>query len=164
MLPLTACQVEKVQPEITNHFPNIDTRLTSYFERFVEEGASRGVEIDWALTPVHGTIGAIDETRVLGQCQFNSLYPNRITIDESFWKNASNTFREFVVFHELGHCVLLRDHKEDQNSEGICLSIMRSGKGTCRDAYNSFTRKYYLDELFSEDRRSSRYLLSETMQ
>jgi hypothetical protein len=56
--------------------------------------------------------------------------------------------KEYIVFHELGHCVLNRPHTEDSFSNGVCSSIMRSGNGGCYDYYNRFTRQYYVDELF----------------
>ena len=54
-----------------------------------------------------------------------------------------------IVFHELGHCVLVRDHLDDADSEGNCLSMMHSGLGDCEFRYNGSTRNVYLDELFS---------------
>ena len=71
-----------------------------------------------------------------------------MTIDKTFWNRSSELYKEFVVFHELGHCVLDRNHKEDKDSRGRCLSIMRSGLGDCLDAYSSANRTYYLNELF----------------
>ena len=55
-----------------------------------------------------------------------------------------------IFFHELGHCVLFRGHREDVNQNGSCVSIMRSGIEECWDNYRSTTREIYLDELFDE--------------
>lgn len=73
-------------------------------------------------------------------------------MDETFWNTTSDRGKEFVVFHELGHCFLLRNHLEDTFLGGTCTSIMRSGTGSCRDNYGRLTRETYLDELFDEDR------------
>ncbi len=94
----------------------------------------------------------IEQDRVLGQCNYHRNHHNRVTVDESFWNTTSDRGREFVVFHELGHCFLLRDHREDIFLNGACTSIMRSGNGTCRDNYSRLTRDAYLDELFDTDR------------
>jgi len=139
--------VEEPEPEIVG-YPDVDERLWPFFERFEEEGRKQGIEVDLRAENITGEILEIDEDRVAGQCSFNRFNPNHVTIDLEFWNNASETFREFVVFHELGHCYLFRDHREDTNTNGTCRSIMRSGTEDCRDNYNRFTRGSYLNELF----------------
>jgi len=91
-----------------------------------------------------------NENNVIGTCQYGGFTADRITIDDLFWERSSNLGKEFVVFHELGHCFLHREHLEDSTSNGICVSLMRSGNGECRDAYNARNREFYLDELFSQ--------------
>ena len=123
-------------------------QLQVYFDRFVTEGNNRGFDIPENLNGITGTITDISQGNVVGLCFYDSRYPNSIEIDQDFWSQAGNLEKEMVVFHELGHCYLNRDHKEGDNDEGICLSIMASGTGSCRDAYNQQNRSYYLDELF----------------
>ena len=52
------------------------------------------------------------------------------------------------VFHELGHLVLYRDHRNDQYGGTFCLSIIRASQAFCRDSYNENTPEAFLDELF----------------
>jgi len=129
-------------------FPGVDAELKQYFQRFEEEAEIRGVQVDLTATGITGAITEINEESVLGRCSFPRAQPNRVTIDQSFWNQGSDLFREFVVFHELGHCFLLRSHLEEQLPNGACASIMRSGSGTCLDNYSGRTRDFYLDELF----------------
>lgn len=131
-------------------YGDVDQRLISYYKTFEEEGKKRGIDIDLKTTQISAEIGAIHENNVIGTCQFGRFFDNHITIDDAFWDRSSVLGREFVVFHELGHCFLNRGHKEDSTSEGLCVSLMRSGNGRCNDAYNTRNREYYLDELFSE--------------
>lgn len=70
-------------------------------------------------------------------------------IDLEFWERANILNKEFVVFHELGHCTLFRAHKEGVDANGICVSMMRSGLEDCRDNYSAITRATYWDELFN---------------
>ncbi|WP_020526450.1 hypothetical protein [Flexithrix dorotheae] len=133
-------------------YPNVDEELWPYFEKFEIEGKQEGWDIDLVKEGITGTIAEIEENNVLGQCSFNRANPNHVMIDKTFWSTASDRFKEFVVFHELGHCFLLRDHLEDVNVNGTCVSIMRSGTGFCRDNYTAFTRENYIDELFDRDR------------
>lgn len=154
LLLVSACQedeevIEDIVPEEIG-YPGVDEELWTYFDQFEEEAFARGIEIDLRAANITAQIQEIDEHRVLGQCNyaFRRFSPNRVTIDEAFWNRSSNRGREFVVFHELGHCYLNRAHREDTDRLGSCLSIMRSGTGNCRDNYSQVTRSRYLDELF----------------
>lgn len=132
-------------------YTDVDERLWSYYQTFEEEGRKRGIEVDLNITEISAEIDAIHENNVIGTCEYGRFFDNHITIDDEFWNRSSVLGREFVVFHELGHCFLNRGHNEDSTSEGLCVSLMRSGTGGCNDAYNTRNREYYLDELFSEN-------------
>lgn len=151
---LTACQQEnnitsipEPTPEIKS-YEGVDQELWEYFQRFEEEGLARGFEFDLNAAGITGVIQEIHTENVAGQCNYSSFSPNHVIIDEGFWNSTSDAGKEFVVFHELGHCELARDHREDEFPNGTCQSLMRSGVGGCRDAYNNSTRAAYLDELF----------------
>ena len=151
-IALQACtQEEEVivpeEPQIRT-FPNVEAELQEYFRRFEEEATLKGLEVDLVKLGITGVINEIDEQHVIGQCSYNRFNPRLVTIDQSFWNRSSDLSREFVVFHELGHCVLNRGHLEDAFSNGACKSIMRSGTGRCFDAYNIRNRDYYVEELF----------------
>lgn len=148
---ITFVSVEEPEEEITpssNSYPDVDEALWVYFQRFEEEGRARGIEVDLIAAGITGVIEPLDEDDVAGQCSFSSHFPNHVTIDQAFWNRSSDRVREFVVFHELGHCDLGRDHREDRFANGACQSIMRSGLEDCRDNYTPITRIDYLDELF----------------
>lgn len=129
-------------------FPLADQALWTYFEQFEKEAARRNLSYNLTQLEITGVIEAISEDGVAGTCQYGQhIY--HVTIDDHFWKNASPLKREMVVFHELGHCVLNKNHTEDANRENVCLSIMNSGTGSCQVAYTSQNRSYYLDEFFA---------------
>ena len=140
--------------EPPREFENVDERLFGFFETFEKEAAARGMEIDLTDAILSAQIMEIDGQGVAGQCSRpqNSL-DNDIIIDEYFINspNVSDLLKEFVVFHELGHCFLQREHREDQYPNGNCISIMRSCIEDCRDNYNNSFRAIYLDELFDPD-------------
>lgn len=129
----------------------IDEELAPYFERFKEAGAERGVEVDFEKANLSAYLEDIAEPNVSGQCYDNAAEPDRLVIDSGFWRQASDIRREFVVFHELGHCFLHRGHLDAAGPDGACASIMHSGLSGCRNAYSSLTRSGYLDELFLEN-------------
>jgi len=134
--------------DTTPQFVDVDERLWSYYKSFEEEGRKRGFNYDLNALEITGSIESIAEQGVAGTCQYGS-HIHDVTIDLEFWNSSSERLREFVVFHELGHCVLSRGHSELQFNNGICRSIMRSGLENCRDAYTQENRNYYLDELFT---------------
>lgn len=131
-------------------YSNVDQALWKYYEDFEKEAELRGFSFDLNNLEVSGEISQIHDSGVAGTCQFGSAINNHVTIDQTFWNRSSELSREFVVFHELGHCALLRGHDESSNQNGLCLSIMRSGLGDCRDAYSTQNREAYLNELFYE--------------
>ena len=122
--------------------------LTPYFDGFKERALEFGVIVDYSASNVTAEIKFIDDDSVAGSCTTNGHDVRHIIIDQSFWNQASHLLKEMVIFHELGHCILGRGHKESSFSNGICRSIMRSGLGTCRDAYTLENRDYFIEELF----------------
>lgn len=64
----------------------------------------------------------------------------------------SDLSREVIVFHELGHALLNRAHRDTKLPNGDWRSLMNTG--TLLDLYHTpearFKRDYYLDELFDE--------------
>lgn len=71
-----------------------------------------------------------------------------IIIDKEFWDRAKQPSREELVFHELGHCILNREHRDDAMaySEKFPASIMNSYT-ISPDTYTRF-RDHYIVELF----------------
>jgi hypothetical protein len=129
---------------------NINSELAPFFITFQEEARRYGLEIDYESSNVTAQLEQINNGNVAGTCTTNGHNLRDIVIDQSFWDRASPLLREMVIFHELGHCVLGRGHFEGQFNNGVCQSIMRSGLGSCIDAYNANNRDYFIDELFLE--------------
>lgn len=126
---------------------HIDEALVPYFERFVAEGTIRGYEIDLAEKRIEGFLIDIEEDNVAGQCSYSSTSTRKVNIDSNYWENATDLEKEFVIFHELGHCYLDRSHLDEENNR-YCTSIMHSGTTNCRFSYTENSRGQYLDELF----------------
>lgn len=144
-----ACQRDIEENASTIDQIDIPSDLQPYFETFKEKALENGLQIDYESANITAEIRLIDEGSVAGTCSTNGHDLRHITIDESFWNQASHLLKEMVVFHELGHCILGRGHEESAFPNGICRSIMRSGLGSCRDAYIPQNRDYFIQELFS---------------
>lgn len=129
-------------------YTNVDPSLWSYFQSFEEAAALRGYSINLNQLEITGELQDLPGENIGGQCTWHSNNPNNIIIDEPLFNELPDLYREFIIFHELGHCVLNRDHREDVDGQGNCLSLMRSGLESCNDNYRINTRTNYLNELF----------------
>lgn len=151
---------EQEPPSVPVGYDNVDDALWDYFERFELEAAARGITIDIRSENITGNVSEISSEHVAGTCNYSYRNPNKVTIDLEFWSRSSDRYKEFVVFHELGHCVLYREHKEEANAFNICESIMRSGTESCIDNYTRSTRSSYLDELYDPKYKGDLFLTS----
>lgn len=128
----------------------VDAALLPYLQAFSEEAASRSKDMNEAVETLSIYFDDLDPANVSGRCIRNSARPDEVIIDNASWQRAFAWQREFLVFHELGHCLLQRSHYDATAADGSCISIMHSGLGACRNDYGAATRAQYLDELFSD--------------
>ena len=118
LLLCTACQEDEVfvaeEPPTTPSaaYPNVPTGLWDYFDRFEAAAQNQGRSIDLRTAQITAEFADIDGEGVAGTCTYGSHLPGHVVIDEQFWSRASDLLKEMIVFHELGHCVLMRDHWE----------------------------------------------------
>ena len=148
VLLLALCTGCITDEEEFDEISSVDSALLPYFTAFQQEAKERGIVIDDSFDEIAGYIENINDGQVIGECWWNSHSPNEVRIDRGYWQEVGTIGREFVVFHELGHCYLDRDHTEASTANGTCVSIMASGTGDCRNRYSVATREAYLDELF----------------
>lgn len=96
------------------------------------------------------TFGNLPGTRV-GVCTMYSDGNWEITVDREYWNTASKESRIGLIFHELGHCILHRQHEEQyvvtQNNDQIPKSLMYPYN--FYDIEYSDFWDYYSKELFS---------------
>ncbi|MEM9548245.1 MAG: hypothetical protein AAGA77_19845 [Bacteroidota bacterium] len=147
---LAACLVSSCAHKVDG--VRLDEELEPFWILFEEEAAERGIVFDNGVEQIEGYLQNIVDNGVIGACRRNDGEGrNRsVFIDKPYWVTATQLEKEYVVFHELGHCFLLLDHDDTENDNGECVSIMASGLGNCRDNYNELTREELLDELFSK--------------
>ena len=146
LIGIMACQEdENIVEEVVQ---DIDPILQPYLDRFEEEGNERGAVLGLETLTLRMQFEEMEEDEVAGQCGYSTNGPARVSIDPDFWAAFSDLEREYLVFHELGHCILKRSHLDDAGANGSCVSIMQSGTGNCRMNYTRLNRATYLDELF----------------
>lgn len=119
---------------------NIDKRLIPYVEAFEEE---YGKEIpEYLIVDFRN----IPDPKIAGVC--NYVY-DFVFIDEPKWLMADETVREIIMFHELGHCVLKRDHVWHEDEKRCPPSIMKY-KVIDPGCYEKY-RDHYIKELFGRE-------------
>lgn len=68
---------------------------------------------------------------------------NYIKINSKYWKDYSLLQREQLIYHELGHCVLYKDHNDARNKTTGCpVSIMNSYMFSLYESTNCY-QKYH---------------------
>ena len=142
---LTLCCQEK---ELRYSAP---PEIDPYVQRFQEEALQRGVHVDLHEEGLVINFETLSQGKA-GRCKPND-FPKQVTIDPSQWKKLDDPQREVLVFHELGHYILNRDHNNHTLPFGECASLMdendEEGGFICsNNYYTSQWRQYYLDELF----------------
>lgn len=99
MMFLAGCgkQVERDQ--------SIDPVLNVYYQEFLNEAHNR--EIDLVF---YGSINFSTDGAWAGWCSEISNGYGNILINSNLWVDYTDDQRRWLVFHELGHCLLGRDH------------------------------------------------------
>ncbi|MGB3585841.1 MAG: hypothetical protein WBA23_04845, partial [Tunicatimonas sp.] len=126
--------------------------MNVYVQKFIKEGRKRGFNLNLEQEAIVLEFGNLPGNNG-GKCVSDD-YPKRIMIDRGRWKLINQSQQEALIYHELGHCILGRKHKNEKLPNGECASLMDGTEGgfSCS---NNFTaagwRDYYLDELFYEE-------------
>ena len=86
-----------------------------------------------------------------GVCYINNPIPY-IEINTNYWNHASDTQKEILMFHELGHCILKRQHRND-TANSMPVSIMYFSidvwATSAEQTYYESNRDTYIRELFN---------------
>lgn len=124
----------------------VDGEFLVYLRRFEEEAVRRGIEVDVSSV----SVGFIEKPIVseLG-IVFGRCRDGRVEVVREFWESGSEARRESMLFHELGHCVLKRDHRGGWNRELHAPQSVMVPDTDLVSGYWGDHRDYYLDELFS---------------
>jgi len=129
-------------------------RFNSYANIFLDGYSQPGIDVGF------GTLSLMSEGYgknydTIGLC-INHFRPT-VILDKKFWRTASPVQREELVFHELGHCILGRDHEEaTQNLLGYTQPVSLMNPYILSEPDYLHMRDYYIAELFnSTDLESS---------
>ncbi len=90
-------------------------------------------------------VDSFSVANVIGSCNTGT---KKISFLKSYWESANEAQKKLVVYHELAHCYLNRDH--DSNTlNGLALSIMYPS-AISASSFLTFESQY-IEELFTGD-------------
>lgn len=121
-------------------YGSIEPELKPFVDSFVKEAKLRGIVIDtWNLK--------IRFNELSNEAGLTLYSTTQILIDSSSYEYSANP--EALIFHELGHLYLKRDHDNQMlEDSGIPKSIMCSVACPLYTETLSYRRQYFIDELF----------------
>lgn len=143
----------------------IDQAFEPYLETIQKEVSARGGPVYFTRISSVVFISQFPSQDLDGFCAWNTDkhgYTERvITISRVFWDSASDNQKIALLAHELGHCVLHREHdaekidftREDGESVKVFQSVMypRAAQvGTLLDAFASQDQDSLSDHYFDE--------------
>jgi len=146
-----SCDLEEEKVEETP-----EDVLWRYKTAFLEEAARRGFDLQSELEALEF---AFEERLIFDDEEFcgyvpvaaSSAYTNRVLFatNQDCWTGQSEGDQEALVFHELGHALLDRGHRNDTLPHGSWTSLMvTKNTGSFYSGRIADRRTYYLDELF----------------
>jgi len=138
----------------------VDSSFDIYLQRFETEGASHGHTFDVQSSGLIIEFGNLPNNDA-GLTHYEK--PIRIQIDKTYWSDISGSagadlMKEDLIFHELGHGLLNRNHLNTTLENGDWKSIMCGGDKQNNRSWNinyhGMRRSYYIDELFNESTKA----------
>lgn len=133
--------------------------IKEYVQKFIDEAQKRGIKIKYKKVRAIYLVDCIDG----GHDGVYQQWNNTILIDTSDSKYALK--REVLIFHELAHALLGKEHNNAMLPNGDPCSIMHEAIGADYEIFgtthfiingnpvtiyqrNLYKREYYIDELF----------------
>jgi len=103
-LLLLGCGIDPLKNKWTTS-NEIEPEFLSYVEEFkLKTGLQHSVKMSF---------GDIEKEDVIAYCyNYSNLKKNYIVVDRTNYNELSDLEKEETIFHELGHCILFRNHDE----------------------------------------------------
>ncbi len=140
----------------------IEPEFQTYVDDFLAQGESRDITVQRNLMIVMKETLSAGSSGVIGLCHYpnsSRAYP-LVEIKKSYWDSASEDSKKALIYHELGHCLLFRDHNTSLAyaptlNKQIPLSVMYpyiiTGLGSQISNFFSTYIAEYWDELFDSN-------------
>lgn len=116
-----------------------------YVSSFEAESKLRGINIDASKRSLKIEFANMASNH-RAICHSGFLENPTITVNPSNWSNQNESGKKWIMFHELGHCLLGKGHNSDLSSDGEPVSIMHPSLFNW--AHFELNSKEYFDQLF----------------
>jgi Putative phage metallopeptidase len=151
---LLTCKAPQPAPEY-----RVPEDVEPFVRLFEAEARKRG--IDMTIDNLIVEFAKPENDLVCGMCRSGQSRQKTVLLstDAYCWREATSEAKEALVFHELGHCFLARQHTSRRFVTGDYASLMNPDDVTIysRCIYaiapncdKRSRRQYYIDELFDE--------------
>jgi hypothetical protein len=141
-LSLSSCSRGPIPGKVVDIAPE----FKPYVEDFIANGKNQNVSI--VIDDLSIQFGAMHYSNSIGECYMHDRGTSgtpEIVINKAAWDSYSVTSREALLFHEMGHCVLWREHVSTWTGS-IVTSIMYPYIQVDSMYLNNWN--YYMNELF----------------
>jgi hypothetical protein len=115
-----------------------------YVQKFEQESEVVGAPVK--VTDLKVQFGEMKDERENGVCEVFEDETPTITINKEAWDTMTDADREALMFHELGHCVLRRNHVTEVSADGTPVSLMNPYRIQTEIFVEN--QDYYIHELF----------------
>lgn len=135
-------------------FSYTDSTLVNVVKSFKYEAGMHGIDVETAgISVLFGTPQDEKDPKAVGSCLQYKSGARTILVRQDRWEAYDPYRKEALIFHELGHCILHREHC-DVKAEDIPISIMYYG--LLDSKFYEEHRDDLLEELFHADSRCTR--------
>lgn len=154
---LSSCGAKKA-------FTSIDPAFVKYVQNFQKISNDPNVAVPKKVINIEMSLRSDLGQDIAGLCykdEYESSFWNQVSftfngkpeeqrhveINKGFWDKSTDAEREAVIFHELGHCILNRDHVNGYDNSNLrYYSVMNSD--VFADSIYKGNYQYYMRELF----------------
>lgn len=127
--------------------------FSSYIASFEQVGKSETGQTQFSIGDIPVNFGDTEHPDYQGVCFSYENGQHEVIIRESWWNSASDTYRESLLFHELGHCRLGREHDDSKISTNVqnFKASMMSSVIVSPGEYDKYKAGYW-KELFTQSK------------
>lgn len=149
IIPLLSCTIlnQRIVTIEQYSINYIDSKFDPIIRSFVYEAGIHGHNVNLKnLSVIFANIKINKKDKTVGYCIKSPIGGMVIKIHKATWSNMDIYKQEELVFHELAHCLMGRNHCDKKTSKGP-LSIMNTHLSS--GDYYKENREVLLDELFN---------------
>ena len=149
-----------LQPDVVysteNYFDKTNPYFDNYYDQFIDDYYNETGKTLSKSVPINFTeeIYFKENPSTIGVC-FLTPHNDKgleVLIKKSYWETLEPHCQKHLIYHELGHCLIDQDHRDDHPS------IMNSHNGSCNIMLNH--EEEMISELMHSTQDKINYLLS----